>query len=127
VTDGILKNEQTQSVVFPTPVQSIMPMLKPYSVNTFKIVLKKEAATAIENKQIPPLSILPNPASDFIKIDGFETPYTFLIYDSVGKLKQVKKDNIDTIYWNIRELPSGFYFVVLDNSVEKKVGKFIKN
>jgi hypothetical protein len=127
VTDGILKNEQTQSVVFPTPVQSIMPMLKPYSVNTFKIVLKKEAATAIENKQIPPLSILPNPASDFIKVDGFETPYTLSIYDSVGQVKQVKKDNIGTIYRHIGDLPSGLYFIMLDNELEKRLGRFIKN
>ncbi len=48
VTDGILKNERIADIILPKPSLNITPTVRPYSVNTFKIVVKKESTTAVK-------------------------------------------------------------------------------
>lgn len=64
------------------------------------------------------ISVFPNPANDFIKIN-IESENRFLgdlkIYSSDGKLMQQANLNDNQTKINISNLPSGFYFIEIQN------------
>ncbi len=48
ITDGSFKNEKTAPQNFPDPAKDTPLSIRPYSVNTLKVVLQKESATSIK-------------------------------------------------------------------------------
>ena len=74
------------------------------------------------------INIFPNPANNFITVQtqfdpGNSTTYT--IYDTVGKI--VKNGNIYTqkAFIGLNEVPSGVYFLEVNNGIDKMIEKVV--
>lgn len=74
------------------------------------------------NSSIENIILYPNPSSDFVTITGISKPLTYEVNNYLG-VKVMKgtitnKSNID-----IRNLPIGVYFIILENGISKKIIK----
>jgi hypothetical protein len=127
VTDGVLKNDEIGGQNFEDPKEFVSLTLKPFSVNTFKVAIQKQDLTSLNEVPSTFLSVTPNPATNQITITGFDSKYSLKIYDDVGKLVLEKHNLIGSESLNIEELSQGSYILIIDDSTEKKFGKFIKN
>ena len=72
------------------------------------------------------ISIQPNPAGDYLKIDSENVLTTIKIYSLQGKLMDSIKNEVDTI--DISTLPTGAYYLELEDT-QRRIGiyKFIKS
>jgi len=61
------------------------------------------------------ISIYPNPAKDFIRVEGESINY-FIIYDVTGKV--IKQNNLVNGFIDVKGVISGFYFIELYNNGE---------
>ncbi len=77
-----------------------------------------------ENDLQNPISIFPNPSSDFININGIEDEVRIIIYNLTGKkvLETSAKNNID-----VSSLNKGVYIVNVKSSTLNKNMKLVKN
>jgi Secretion system C-terminal sorting domain len=72
------------------------------------------------------LSIYPNPAQQFIRIDGVNNNTTISIYNNVG-VKMIDRKAVNNIQLiNIHKLAAGTYNVVISNGVTTTTKTFIK-
>lgn len=76
---------------------------------------------AIDNIRI---SIFPNPVIDFIEISENVPTATFKIFGISGQL--VSNGSISNTKINVSQLPSGIYFLEIDEPKKRQVFKFIK-
>lgn len=75
------------------------------------------------------LQIYPNPTSDYLNFifsKNQNQPFSFLIYDALGKLVLQKRNIVDTSF-NISKLKKGFYFVKISSSFGESVHKIMKH
>ena len=80
-----------------------------------------DATLNVDDLNSESISIFPNPATDFIRIDGISNE-TYTIYGNTG-LKVCHGTLSDNNTIDLRQLNSGIYFLILDN---KTSYKFIK-
>ena len=82
----------------------------------------------VANRVMPmsTISIQPNPADDYLKIDSENVLTTIKIYSLQGKLMGSIKNEVDTI--DISNLPAGSYYLELEDT-QRRIGiyKFIKS
>ncbi|WP_353146897.1 T9SS type A sorting domain-containing protein [Chryseobacterium sp.] len=69
------------------------------------------------------LSLSPNPAPDFVKINSSQEIKEVKVYDTTGKQMNVKLE-ADTL--DIKELLPGVYLVNIKTEDQNFTGKFIK-
>ena len=65
-------------------------------------------------------SIFPNPANDLLQIElSEEMPKEVQLYSIDGKLMKAQEVNADRIFFNVKELPEGLYYVsfVFENQI----------
>lgn len=67
------------------------------------------------------INIYPNPATDYIIIDGIKKGETIQIFNVYGQEVMTFHQNISTQRTNISNLPSGSYFVKIGKGVKKLV------
>lgn len=72
------------------------------------------------------VSIFPNPASDRIRVENVEKIESYELYDMMGAL--VRHQNVDSKAFDIdvNELPSGTYFININQGHSLKAKRFIK-
>ena len=69
------------------------------------------------------LTVFPNPASNYIKVNGLVGDSKMFIFDVSGrKVKTVVIKNLDTV--DIQDLTNGVYFLKLENGI---TFKFVKS
>ncbi len=78
----------------------------------------------IENLVNNPLQIFPNPASNFVQIEGWNSPPMAMqieLIDLTGKrfFLQNQASNTHSFQLNLKELPKGIYFVRMGNQTAK--------
>lgn len=80
------------------------------------------------------LTVHPNPASDIITINynsSFESHQRMMIYNAQGKMIKETLISVaegdNSIGENISDLPSGIYFMMIDDGEGTYISKFIKN
>ena len=78
-----------------------------------------------QNFDFDEMTLYPNPAQDFIKLESFENA-EISIYDSQGKLIQ-KINSLDSNLIDISSYPRGVYLIKIFDSNKFKTKKFFKN
>lgn len=78
-----------------------------------------------QNFDLDEMTLYPNPAQDFIKLESFENA-EISIYDSQGKLIQ-KINSLDSKLIDISSYPKGVYLIKIFDSNKFKTKKFFKN
>ena len=83
--------------------------------------------SAQEFSKTPSLKIYPNPAKDFIHIEGIPKETKVELRDAYGRLIQSKVVTGETqnLIFTIKSLPSGLYFIALMQNNTVKVSKII--
>jgi len=85
-------------------------------------------------KPVQKLMIVPNPASNYIRIDyGNISDGTISVYNNIGEIvktieinhSSIQNNTLETLDKNGRTLPNGMYFVVFENHNLRKTGKLI--
>ncbi len=119
-----LKQEEVMNVIYPE--FQVLPLLKPQCIET----------TSQKNPlldQALDIRLYPNPASHFLDVDIFTHPglTRVRIHDTIGSVLQSKDvhsqmTQSQIIRLDISSLPSGSYFIHVENSLVNKVKKFIK-
>jgi Secretion system C-terminal sorting domain len=120
VTDGVLKNERIADITLTEPAPTISPSIRPYSINTFKIVLKKEPITAIKDDFIEK-SVHISQIGDNVQIDSKDNlPFqSITVYNISGQIMANYQDMKDTqMLLNVTNWTTGLYFFSI-----KKEGK----
>ena len=110
-TDATRDDVASPTVVFPEPVAQITPIINPYSVNTFKIVLKKEIGTSTINNA-ENNSILIKQLGDLISVSSSNNQLikSIFIYSITGQLMENKSEiNAEIGEINTANYPSGIY------------------
>ena len=67
------------------------------------------------------LKIFPNPASNFITIDGIEEGEIVQVFNVNGQLVKTFYQNVSTQQTDVSDLPSGTYFVKIGKQVKKLI------
>lgn len=90
--------------------------------NFFKV--NREILTTIENQiRQTNFNIYPNPTYDLINISSLELPYSFILFDSYGRIiKRINGINKANFKFNISNLENGMYFIRMND----KLLKFLK-
>lgn len=70
------------------------------------------------------ISFYPNPADDFLLINGADNGAVIKIYDLSGKLVSSKQNNSEPI--DIKNLQAGVYIILVENNEMKFTQRFIK-
>jgi hypothetical protein len=73
------------------------------------------------------LTIYPNPAHDFIKIEGQGLNFSYTIYNSLGQVILEKTINQNMAFIQINDLAKGLYSIVVEHGNEKLRQKIIIN
>ncbi len=83
--------------------------------NTVEIV-----GTQAKDLEVQPISIYPNPGSDWvtIKIPDANTTKSLIIYNSVGRIIQELPEK-ETVRWRVAGLPAGMYIIKRGNQYSK--------
>jgi hypothetical protein len=125
VTDGSFKNELTAPQNFPNPVSNTPLSIRPYSVNTFKVVLQKEGITALKetNDDIHIAQF-----NNVITINHIDKKYlqSLVIYTVSGQIIGNWRDiNTEQFDINIGNWASGIYFFSIKNEKGLTVKKVV--
>lgn len=77
-----------------------------WSIDT---LVSKDTTTSIAKKSLPKILIYPNPATDYINIEGAESGSSIEIYDVMGKLVRINSAEPNKQIVDIKSLPAGIY------------------
>ncbi len=81
-------------------------------------------STDIGNTQAPQLTVTPNPAKDFIIVEGIASEFQYSIFNMTGTLlEQGNSDHGNTIYFS--NLPQGLYIIQIIADGQKLMSKFV--
>jgi hypothetical protein len=112
-TDGPRDDAAAPTVVFTEPVAQITQALSPYSVNTFKIVVKKETSTATaENKETEAIKIVQS--NNVLHISSIDNQLIKSInfYSMTGQLMDNKNTvDAESTEINTALFPAGMYLL----------------
>ena len=76
------------------------------------------------NTRNEPYTISPNPAKDYIIVEGINSDVEYIIFNMTGTMiQQGRSDNSSTIYFS--NLPKGIYILQLTTHENKMMSKFI--
>jgi hypothetical protein len=78
----------------------------------------EETATSIESGQDIVFTLVPNPASDHIRLVGNLSDSQLNIFDAHGRIVLQKRMNAEAVYIDVSHLSSGMYLVQLQNASE---------
>jgi hypothetical protein len=123
ITDGTSKHEKMPTQLYAVPTKVIPLSIRPFSVNTFTIILKKEGITALKEVENA-VSIAQ--INKTIIVNSDKKPLKNMrIYTMIGQIIAHFKD-LDTEQYsiNIGHLPSGMYLFSIQNEkglIVKKV------
>ncbi len=70
--------------------------------------------------------IVSNPFDATITIGNIDSPYTFTLFDSSGRLLKEESRSSETMI-DASEIPAGIYYFILKTSEGRRSGKLIKN
>ncbi|MGC6490225.1 MAG: T9SS type A sorting domain-containing protein [Flavobacteriales bacterium] len=88
----------------------------------FNIICELSSVEKIEgNKQI----LYPNPVNEFFTLQGFDSAFKLIVYDSFGKI--VIEENQPQTTLNVQNLASGIYYLQLHSQDKVENLKFVKN
>ncbi|MCB9201861.1 MAG: T9SS type A sorting domain-containing protein [Flavobacteriales bacterium] len=122
--EGILPSNQT--LMFAGTVLEEGSTLADYNVVKYSIIDLEISTLASSNIELAgnskKFSLYPNPAKDFVKIEGLEKQKSFVIYDALGNVKIMDTISSNKTI-NTENLDRGIYYLKLEN---EKVSKFIK-
>lgn len=122
-TSGLIKTKTTGTGLYKIQI------VGPQNNDWFKIVIKAKGTTSI-NKYNGDLHFVlyPNPVSDKLTIESFETVKQIQVYDNKGMLVIEKQNNAFNEFQTIdvAALPNGQYFVICSNNDKRSTMKFIK-
>ncbi len=98
-------------------------------ISTFELVIRpaEGSGTGLNDHHLKKLNIIPNPTSDFIRIDAdFQKDVDVEIYDVTGKL--IMKDRYNNHHnLEVSSLNPGVYYIKIRESSRTSVGKFVKS
>ncbi len=95
-------------------------------VNTKATVLTLELVTGVDEKGNEPISMYPNPATNWLKIDGIAGPAVTRIYNIHGQLQSTSFTEGHTGEINVSGLTTGLYMIVLETDQVTFVKRFLK-
>lgn len=96
------------------------------AIDNFK--LRSVLESVGENGKIPLFSVSPNPAADFILVQGREPLRSIVLKDARGKTcKTISGINADRCKVELHELPSGVYFLRVESLSGITSDKIVKN
>jgi O-glycosyl hydrolase len=123
VTDGTLKNEVTAPQQFAEPMKDTPLSIRPYSVNTFKVVLQKSSSTAVKevDNAVKIVQI-----DKTIWVNSDKTPLKSIsVYNLTGQIVGYFKGlNTEEYSFDMGSWQAGMYFFYIQNdkgSIVKKV------
>lgn len=87
------------------------------------IAIFEKITTSINHQQIYTLSVYPNPATNEITLDGFQN-YKITLYHNSGDMVFSKTSNSGRL--DISDIPSGMYFIQMNDGKKLYRGKLIK-
>jgi len=79
--------------------------------------------SSITTTQFQKIELYPNPTTTQINFKGVNSSSTLIVYNSFGQAVLNKKINANSTQTNISNLPSGIYFVTLQNANNKVIFK----
>ena len=80
---------------------------------------------AVENVELNSISLYPNPATEFVVVNGVELGSTVAVIDAQGRMVQEVEAVSDEVRLNVQNYVDGVYFVVVRGNATS-VRKFIK-
>jgi hypothetical protein len=91
---------------------------------SFEITISVEELLNIDNNQLENISIYPNPFLDSINVNGKLGNETYRIYSVEGKF--IQKGSLSTGEIKIMDIPSGLYFLEINDEKGVKTFKILK-
>lgn len=91
---------------------------------TFQEIHFKSSFLGMKDYALSKISVYPNPSSDIVKIENLNPNSSLELIDSAGKLvKSSSNINSDKAEINIKNLPSGIYYLKVDGQSVQKIIK----
>jgi PKD repeat protein len=133
--NGITSTEANPSHTFPFdatwPTSLIVTNACGADTLSMGVVVLKSGITELNG--ISNISLSPNPGNELLKINGFSQSLqniTIQLYGSEGKLIQAKSQVVNSNFvfeFNMQDLSTGIYAVVLSSDKQKRSFRWIKN
>ncbi|MEZ4798210.1 MAG: T9SS type A sorting domain-containing protein [Flavobacteriales bacterium] len=102
----------------------VYSLVAPSPFSRSYVVKMNAGLVAIDESNVTPLEIYPNPTSDIIRVGGeFEGMSTVQVVDIMGRVIQQEIGNREI---DVTQLPSGIYFLKVIDGTEEGIAKFIK-
>lgn len=95
------------------------------ATGTLDISPESDCIQGIVDEQMKPLSLFPNPANEWIKIQDINEPFEYSIYAGNGDLIKIGTTSENTNI-SIAELVTGMYFIRVKTENNQYHSKFIK-
>lgn len=74
---------------------------------------------------VPDWSVAPNPAKDWLQIEGLQPPFRLSLYDAQGRILQ-QQAAFSNKRIDVQQLPKGIYLIRLEQAGQVKVLKWVK-
>lgn len=94
------------------------------------IFVDNDVASNIDENNLNPISVFPNPASGFVNLVSAKplTDATFKIINVAGQIIMEKKEiAANTFIFDVSEQASGIYFIEINNAGTVSRTRFVKN
>ena len=98
----------------------------PSVYTTVNYKLTTLATTGIQEISKTTLKIFPTVATEFITIESNNSSSSVIIYDVIGNKRMEQNLQNGILKTSVSELPSGIYFVKVQNGSEQLTKKFLK-
>jgi hypothetical protein len=126
VTDGVLNDETSAPISFQVPPSGFMHAVNPYSVNTFKIVLKKEGTSATtQTNENTAFQFLQSAEKVYISSHNNQRIKSVTVHNIMGRVVANQSNTApETAQVNVENWASGLYFFTIETDKMRVVKKF---
>lgn len=94
-----------------------------FALDDIQVITFQSTSGIVDIEDIASLELAPNPASDFITLQGIgNEPQTVTLYSTAG-IKLMEQKAVDGSFINISHLPEGVYILRCGDRVAKMVKK----